>query len=215
MLIEANSAIENNYNPILISIPDDDTYKSEDDIGEGFLILGRTLYKGMNRPRYAFDINISEGSEVSSICQSTKGVVNCFSTIQSADISSLPFLELEICKKALGKDIQMAFSDKNIFYSQPEEAIEFLSENPSIELFINKCWFDLLEIFGESVHIVFDVMEHYDEIPHKELIGWIQSKEEIEVGLDKLDLFYEKWLKEQIKICDNKFNFNIEFIDDL
>ena len=215
MLIEANSALANNYTPIHISIPDDDIYKSEDDIGEGFLILGQTLYKKMNRPRYAFDINISEGTQVSSICQSTKGLVNFFSTIQSADNSSLPFLELEIFKKALGKDIQRVFPGKNIFYSQPEEAIEFLSTNPSIELFINSCWSDLLKFFGQSVCVKLDVMNHYDEIPHKELIGWIQSNDKIEEGLNKLDSFYEKWLSDQIKMCDNKFNFNIEFIDDV
>lgn len=215
MLIEANSAIEKNYIPIHFGMPDDDICKSEDDIGEGFLIFGQTLYKEMNKPKYAFDINISEGIEILSICPSTKSLVNCFSTIQSADISSLPFLELEIYKKALGKDIQMVFPDKNISYSQPEEAIEFLLANPSIELFINNSWSDLLKIFGQSVCVKLDVMKHYDENPHKELIGWIQSNDKIEEGLDKLDLFYEKWLSEQIKICDNKFNFNIEFIDDI
>jgi len=122
---------------------------------------------------------------------------------------------LEIFKKALGKDIQKVFPGKNIFYSQPEEAIEFLSTNPSIELFINNCWSDLLKFFGQSVCVKLDVMKHYGENPYKELIGWIQSKEEIEEGLDKLDLFCEKWLKEQIKLCDNKFNFNIEFIDEV
>ncbi len=215
MLIEANSAIEKNFIPIHIGRPDDDIYKSEDDIGEGFLILERDLYKDINRPKYSFDIYISEGIEILSICPSTKSLVNCFSTIQSADISPLPFLELEICKKALGKDIQISFPDKNVFYSQPEEAKEFLSANPSIELFINNCWSDLLNFFGQSVCVKLDVMKHYGENPHKELIGWIQSNDEIEEGLDKLDLFYEKWLSDQIKMCDNKFNFNIEFIDDV
>ena len=98
-----------------------------------------------------------------------------------------------------------------IFYRNPKKVESFLALYPDIDKMIKKCWPDLIKHFGESVSIVLEVMVHSEEEAYEEIIAWIQSTDEIDEGLNKLDLFLDKWLTKQIETADNTFNFNIEF----
>ena len=98
-----------------------------------------------------------------------------------------------------------------IFYRNPEKVENFLALYPDIVKIIKECWPDLIKHFGESVSIILEVMVHSEEEAYEEIIAWIQSTDEIDEGLNKLDLFLDKWLIKQIETADDTFNFNIEF----
>jgi len=98
-----------------------------------------------------------------------------------------------------------------IFYRNPEKVENFLALYPDIINMIKECWPDLIKYFGESVSVILEVMVHNEEDAYEEIIAWIQSTDEIDEGLNKLDLFLDKWLTKQIEIADDIFNFNIEF----
>ena len=99
----------------------------------------------------------------------------------------------------------------NVTYRNPESVLKYISQYPEIDKFINECWIDLVNYFGESVSIVLEIMEHNENEHYLELIGWIQSEDSIDEGLDKFDLFIDKWVDRQVELTGNKFNFNIEF----
>lgn len=98
-----------------------------------------------------------------------------------------------------------------IFYRNPEKVENFLALYPDIVKMIKECWPDLIKYFGESVSVILEVMVHNEEDAYEEIIAWIQSTDEIDEGLNKLDLFLDKWLTKQIETADDTFNFNIEF----
>ena len=98
-----------------------------------------------------------------------------------------------------------------IFYRNPEKVENFLALYPDIINMIKECWPDLIKYFGESVSVILEVMVHNEKDAYEEIIAWIQSTDEIDEGLNKLDLFLDKWLTKQIEIADDTFNFNIEF----
>jgi len=98
-----------------------------------------------------------------------------------------------------------------IFYRNPEKVENFLALYPDIVKMIKECWPDLIKYFGESVSVILEVMVHNEENAYEEIIAWIQSTDEIDEGLNKLDLFLDKWLTKQIETADDTFNFNIEF----
>ena len=98
-----------------------------------------------------------------------------------------------------------------IFYRNPEKVENFLALYPDIVKMIKECWPDLIKYFGESVSVILEVMVHNEKDAYEEIIAWIQSTDEIDEGLNKLDLFLDKWLTKQIEIADDTFNFNIEF----
>ncbi len=98
-----------------------------------------------------------------------------------------------------------------IFYRNPEKVENFLALYPDIDKMLKECWPDLIKYFGESVSVILEVMIHNEEDAYEEIIAWIQSTDEIDDGLNKLDLFLDKWLTKQIETADDTFNFNIEF----
>jgi hypothetical protein len=98
-----------------------------------------------------------------------------------------------------------------IFYRNPEKVENFLALYPDILKMIKESWPDLIKYFGEYVSIILEVMVHNEEDAYEEIIAWIQSTDEIDDGLNKLDLFLDKWLIKQIETADDTFNFNIEF----
>ena len=98
-----------------------------------------------------------------------------------------------------------------IFYRNQKKVESFLALYPDINKIIKECWPDLIKHFGESVSIILEVMVHSEKEAYEEIIAWIQSTDEIDEGLNKLDLFLDKWLTKQTEIADNTFNFNIEF----
>lgn len=102
-------------------------------------------------------------------------------------------------------------NQNNIYYRNQDAVFNYLNHYPEIRELINESWADLINFFGESVSIILEVMDHNENEHYEELIGWIQSSDNIDEGLDKFDLFLDKWLDRQLEITGDKFNFNIEF----
>jgi len=98
-----------------------------------------------------------------------------------------------------------------ISYRNPEKVEGYLLSYPEITDFLSESWSRLEKHFGKDVRVVLEVISHPGEHPYEELVGWIQSMDQIEVGLDKLEKFEEEWLTEQLQKVGNVFNFNIEF----
>jgi hypothetical protein len=99
----------------------------------------------------------------------------------------------------------------NVEFRNRREVFHFIEQNPEIMEYVNETIPDLTHVFGKSISIVFELMTHNENEYYEELIGWIQSSDNIDEGLEKFDLFQNNWLERQIKIVGDKFNFNIEF----
>ncbi len=102
------------------------------------------------------------------------------------------------------------FSSLNISYKNPEAISSYLSRYPEIEDFIETAWPALIECFDGPIDIVLEVITYPDESAHEELVGWIQSTDDVNEGLEKLERFEDEWFLDHMAEVDNKFNFNIE-----
>jgi hypothetical protein len=97
----------------------------------------------------------------------------------------------------------------NVSYRN-REVETYLARHPEIEDFIQTAWPALVECFEGPVDIVLEVITYPDEIGHEELVGWIQSTDDVDKGLEKLERFEDEWFLDHMAEVDNKFNFNIE-----
>lgn len=95
-------------------------------------------------------------------------------------------------------------------YRNPRAVKDYLALYPEIEDFIEAAWPALIKCFGGPVEIVLEVLTYPDEIIHEELVGWIQSTDNVSEGPKKLDRFEEEWFLDHMAEVGAKFNFNIE-----
>ena len=63
---------------------------------------------------------------------------------------------------------------------------------------------------SNSIEIVLEVLTYPDETVHEELVGWIQSTDDVSEGLAKLGRFEDEWFLDHMAEIGHKFNFNIE-----
>ncbi len=89
---------------------------------------------------------------------------------------------------------------------------DYLERHPQIKDFLVGTWPTVAKYFGEAVTIVLEVMTYPAENAYDELVGWIQSTDDIQKGLEKLEQLEDELFQEQIVKIGNRFNFNIEFI---
>ena len=97
-----------------------------------------------------------------------------------------------------------------ISYRNPDEVKAYLACHPELESFLASAWPALIRCFGEPVDIILEVMTYPDEEIYQELVGWIQSTDDVQEGLEKLERFEDEWFLDHLSEVDNKFNFNIE-----
>jgi len=69
----------------------------------------------------------------------------------------------------------------------------------------------LQKYFGPNPRVELEVISYPDEAAYDELVGWIQSTDDVSEGLDKLERFEEDWFLDRLDQIGNRFNFNIEF----
>lgn len=100
-----------------------------------------------------------------------------------------------------------SYGSGQISYRNPETVESYLASHPEIEVFLSESWPGLEKHFGKDVSVILEVMTYPGEESYDELVGWIQSTDQIEVGLDKLEAFEEEWLTEQLRNVGNVFNF--------
>ena len=100
-------------------------------------------------------------------------------------------------------------SDK-IHYRNAKAVDVYLTRHPGIMDFIKAAWPALIRCFGKPVDIVLEVMTYPEEAPYEELVGWIQSTDDVYVGLEKFERFEDEWFLDHLEQVGDRFNFNIE-----
>jgi hypothetical protein len=111
----------------------------------------------------------------------------------------------------LGEEItEDEFLFHRVSYRNPEMVETYLACYPEINDFLAAAWPVLVRCFGGPVDIVLEVMTYPDEAAYRELVGWIQSTEDIRTALDKLERFEDEWFLDHITLIGGRFNFNIE-----
>ena len=86
----------------------------------------------------------------------------------------------------------------------------YLARYREIEDFIEAAGPALVKCFDDSIEIVLEVLTYPDETVHEELVGWIQSTDDVSEGLAKLGRFEDEWFLDHMAEIGHKFNFNIE-----
>ena len=98
----------------------------------------------------------------------------------------------------------------NISYRNDEVVVDFLNHNPEIIGFISLAQSPLVKNFGYPVDIVLEVMTDPDHDGFEELVAWIQSNDDVDEGLEKLERFDDEWFLDHLDFVGNNFSFNIE-----
>jgi len=99
-----------------------------------------------------------------------------------------------------------------VSFRNPEAVEAYLAQHPIVEVALYEAAPLLQEIFGASVRVVLEVLSYPEEGSYDELVGWIQSTDDVLAGLEKLEKFEEVWLPEHLDLSINTFNFNLETI---
>ena len=87
----------------------------------------------------------------------------------------------------------------------------YMAEFPGLSPLLTEAQESIAEMFGRGTRVTLEVMSFADEGAGDELVAWIQSTEDIETGLEKLDVLVDRWFDEIWEVTHGRFNFNIEF----
>jgi hypothetical protein len=93
-----------------------------------------------------------------------------------------------------------------------QAAKTFLGYYPEIEQFLENSWPALTSHFGDDIAVVLELLTYPEPGGHSELVGWIQSHDDVYEGLDKLERFKDEWFLDHIDEIEDRFNFNIETV---
>lgn len=67
-----------------------------------------------------------------------------------------------------------------------------------------------MNCFKGPVDIVLEVISDPEKVAHEEMVGWIQSADDVFTGLEKFERFEDEWFLDHMAQVDDKFSFNIE-----
>jgi hypothetical protein len=97
-----------------------------------------------------------------------------------------------------------------VSYRDPNKVVAYLKRHPEVVSFMSRAWPALIRTFGTPVDVALEVISYPEAHAHDELVGWIQSTDDVYEGLDKLERFESEWFLDHLPEIGNKFNFNIE-----
>jgi hypothetical protein len=127
----------------------------------------------------------------------------------STDID-LPTPEINETVSTFFFDAHTQTTVPQLIHRNPEAVEDFLARYPQIFDFIQAAWPELIECFGGPVDIVLELITFPDESAHEELVGWIQSTDDVIDGLEKFERFEDEWFLDHMDKVGDKFNFNLE-----
>ena len=90
------------------------------------------------------------------------------------------------------------------------EVQSFLLRYPKIQQFLEAVNADIVDYFDTPVTVVLELIRYPYEESYENLVGWIQSHDEVGDGLEKLDRFSDS-ISDKARGVDSLFHFNIEF----
>ena len=103
-----------------------------------------------------------------------------------------------------------AWSMLTISYRNSDAVNSYLACYPEIESFLEAAGPELVRCFEGPVAITLEVITYTGKTTYEELVGWIQSSDDIDEGLRKLERFEDEWFLDHLDEVGSKFNFNIE-----
>jgi hypothetical protein len=125
--------------------------------------------------------------------------------------ANIDFPPLDIANETVSSFLETNLVFPSVSYRNPAAVETYLARYPEIESFIEAAWPALIECFDASIEIVLEVIIYpADETIHQELVGWIQSSDDVDDGLAKLERFENEWYLDHMDEVGHKFNFNIE-----
>lgn len=125
--------------------------------------------------------------------------------------ANIDFPPLDVINETVPTFIETNLAIPRVSYRNPAAVETYLARYPEIESFIEAAWPALIECFDASIEIVLEVITYpADEAIHQELVGWIQSSDDVDDGLAKLEQFEDEWYLDHMAEVGHKFNFNIE-----
>lgn len=98
-----------------------------------------------------------------------------------------------------------------ILFRNAFQVRSYLEAHPDVNDLLRQAWPQLVKIFGPAVEVVLELLYWAEELMEPELVGWIQSTDDIESGLQKLDAIADEWFLHRTDQFNTRFNFNIEF----
>ncbi len=102
-------------------------------------------------------------------------------------------------------------SISRVAFRNPAAVVAFLERHQEIEPFLALALPALTKCFDAPIEVDLEVMSYAYATAYDELVGWIQSTDDVATGMKKLDRFEEEWFLDHMDMVHNKFNFNIEF----
>ena len=99
-----------------------------------------------------------------------------------------------------------------ITYQNREKVSDFLDHHPEIGAFVRAALPVLVRYFGSAVNVVLEVMVYPEDGGPEELVGWIQSTDDVYEGLEKLERFEDEWFLDHLAEAGGIFNFNVETV---
>lgn len=87
----------------------------------------------------------------------------------------------------------------------------FMETFPGIDPLLDEAEESIAQAFGRGTEVILEVMTFADEGAEDELVAWICSDEEVEVGLERFDTFDDEWAGRVWRAGRGRFNFNIQF----
>lgn len=125
--------------------------------------------------------------------------------------ANIDFPPLDVINETVPTFIETNLAFPRVSYRNPAAVTPYLACYPEIEDFIEAAWPALVEYFDDSIEIVLEVLTYPgDETIHEELVGWIQSSNDVDEGLAKLERFEDEWYLDHMAEVGHNFNFNIE-----
>lgn len=125
--------------------------------------------------------------------------------------ANIDFSPLDVVSETAPTFIETSSVYPPVSYRNPDAVESYLARYPEVEDFIAAAWPALVECFDDSIEIVLEVLSYSaDETTQEELVGWIQSTDDVDDGLTKLERFEDEWYLDHMDEIGHKFNFNIE-----
>lgn len=100
-----------------------------------------------------------------------------------------------------------------LLYRNKPEVDCYLANHQEVSTFLRSAHSILQQYFGRNVQVTLEVIKYPDQDSTDDLVGWIQSRDDVRIGLEKLQNLEDDWfLKQPISIVSH-FNFNLETVE--
>jgi hypothetical protein len=107
--------------------------------------------------------------------------------------------------------LQALSTAPRVLFRNASQVRSYLETHPDVNDLLLQAWPQLIKHFGQAIEVVLELLYWAEEQMEPELVGWIQSTDDIETGLQKLDAIADEWFLHRTEQFNTRFNFNIEF----